>query len=227
MSTRTFSVAVSAVTTARLVNITATYGSEAVAAQLGVNPAGVQVASIYTSPASVLAGNSASGVVTLTGRAPAGGLLVALSSGTPSAATVPNFVTVPAGASSASFSIATYPIAATTSVLISASLGVTKTGTLTVRMPGVASLQLIPATISGGDTSVGVITLDAVPTSSVVVTIISSNPAAIPDRTLLFAPGQNNATFNIATSAVSALTRATITAQANGTQKSQILTINP
>jgi hypothetical protein len=72
-------------------------------------------------------------MVTLTAAAPAGGASVSLSSSIPAVASVPPSVTVPARATSATFSVTTAQVTATTSVTISAGLGgVTRTASLSV-----------------------------------------------------------------------------------------------
>jgi hypothetical protein len=69
----------------------------------------------------------------LTKAAPAGGLVVTLTSNKPTKAIVPASVTVPAGASSTTFNVATTTVNKRISASISASYsGVTKSATLTV-----------------------------------------------------------------------------------------------
>jgi hypothetical protein len=84
-------------------------------------------------PTSVTGGQSATGIVTLASAAPAGGVAVDLSSQLPGTASVPASVTVPPGATSASFTITTFPPSGTTSVSLAASLnGTFQFTTLTV-----------------------------------------------------------------------------------------------
>ncbi len=92
---------------------------------------GTSVSTLVLRPSKVTGGNSSQGTLTLSGPAPAGGAAVQLTSGDTSKATVPESVTVPEGASSASFIINTLAVSADTSVSISASYGgITKTATL-------------------------------------------------------------------------------------------------
>jgi hypothetical protein len=82
----------------------------------------------------VVRGNPSTGTVRLTSPVPAGGLTVALSSSRTSRATVPSSVTVPAGSSTATFTVSTPSSASQGSVTITATLyGVAKTATLTVK----------------------------------------------------------------------------------------------
>src|SRR5262249_46258999 len=87
---------------------------------------------LSVSPTSVTGGNPATGTVTLTSAAPAGGLVVTLSSQLPAIASVPATVTVPAGALTASYTVTTFPIANTTAL----TLGATPAGAaLTTPLP--------------------------------------------------------------------------------------------
>ena len=225
-TTRTFSVTVGTIATAETATISAVYGPEKLNSTLFVNPSGITLLALSVAPASVIGGNSSVGVVVLSKAAPAGGVTVALASGDATIG-VPASVTVPAGKTSASFPISTQIVAAPKSAIISAALGATKMATLNVRMPGVGSLILIPTNVSGGDTSIGIVTLEAPSAAPVVVTITSSKTQAVPDAVIVIAAGDTTGTFSIATSAVSSTTTATITAKGNNIAKSQALVISP
>jgi|GEM_PF-1726263 len=95
-------------------------------------PPSVSIASLSLNPTLVQGATSSTGTVTLTAAAPAGGTAVILSSGNPQAAAVPATVTVPAGATSATFPITTGTVAASTSVPIEATWAGTFTENLTV-----------------------------------------------------------------------------------------------
>lgn len=71
-------------------------------------------------PNPVIGGQSTVGQVTLDRPAPPGDLNVTLTSGDPATAAVPAVVIVPAGATTALFSIVTFPVAAPTSVTLTA-----------------------------------------------------------------------------------------------------------
>jgi hypothetical protein len=129
----TFTVSTSAVAASTTVNITATYSGSTRSASLTVTPApppAPTVASLTLNPANVFGGQSSMGTVTLTGPAPAGGAQVLLSSSN-GAASVPSSVNVPAGATSATFTVNTSFVLISTSSTISASYnGTTRTATL-------------------------------------------------------------------------------------------------
>lgn len=89
--------------------------------------------SVTLNPSSVTAGGSVQGTITLSAPAPSGGVTVALSSSNANVATAGTSITIPAGATSTMFGVATSPVAPQTTVTISASYGgVLKTATLTV-----------------------------------------------------------------------------------------------
>ncbi|TFZ07138.1 VCBS repeat-containing protein [Ramlibacter henchirensis] len=112
-------------------------------------PAGLSAVSV--NPASVTGGSASQGVVTLSAAAPAGGLVVALSSNSP-AATTPASVTVPQGATSASFAIATTAVSASTAATITAgAAGVTRTAVLTVTPPAQTVTLTVTASGRGGE----------------------------------------------------------------------------
>jgi hypothetical protein len=94
------------------------------------------LAKVTITPTEVIGGDPATGTVTLTAAAPAGGAQVALSSDDPAAATVPVSVTIPAGSTSASFPIATNVIGNPQSAtIIGTAGGVTTYGIITVYTP--------------------------------------------------------------------------------------------
>jgi len=106
-------------------------------ATLTVNPVATGMASLTLNPTTVVGGGSNStstGTVTLNGYAPAGGIVVALSSSSsnPAAATVPASVTVPYNSTSNTFQITTSSVTSSTTVTVTATLNGSKTATLTV-----------------------------------------------------------------------------------------------
>jgi len=128
-----FTVSTSAVATSTAVIISATYSGATRSASLTVTPAPPPpptLATLTLNPANVFGGQSSTGTITLTGPAPAGGAQVFLSSDN-GAASVPSSVIVPAGATSATFTVNTSFVVISTSATISASYnGRTRTATL-------------------------------------------------------------------------------------------------
>lgn len=126
------------------VTITASAGGSTVTDTLTVNPGAAPpppppppppatLSTLAVSPTSLVGGNSASGNLTLSGAAPAGGAVVALTSSNPAIASVPATATIGTGGLSSTFSITTQSVTASTTVTISASYGsTTRTATITV-----------------------------------------------------------------------------------------------
>jgi len=133
-----FPVTTAAVATSTPVTLTASAGSVNRTATLTVTPAPApKLSSLTLNPSTLRGGAASTGTVTLTGPAPAGGVVVKLTSSKTSVATAPASVTVAVGQSSATFTVSTKAVSANTSVVISASSnGTTKTVTPSVRRRG-------------------------------------------------------------------------------------------
>jgi len=199
--------------------------AKSVSATFNSNPPAA-LSSITVSPTSVIGGNSSTGTLTLTGAA-VGSVVVALSSNNASA-TVPPSVTVPQGATTASFSIGTTPVASSTVATISAVYnGVTKTATLTIARPALSSLKLNPSKVVGGNPSTGTITLSgAAPASGITVQLSSSRTtvATVPSSVTV-AAGATTATFTVTTNRVRSTTNTTISGTSAGVTKSAVLSV--
>jgi hypothetical protein len=201
--------------------------------QLGYNPpaaAPASLTSLAVSPASVTGGQAATGAVSLSGAAPAGGAVVSLASANP-AASVPSSLTIPGNASSANFTVSTSTVTSTSVGNVTATYaGITKSVTLTV-MPvapaALSSLTLHPTKVVGGSSSLGTVTLDKAASTPVMISLTSSKPAkAIVPANVTVPQGASSATFNIATIKVRRKINATISASYDGMTKSATLTID-
>jgi Subtilase family len=97
--------------------------------------------------------------------------------------------------------------------------------------PGSATLSSVglnPATVTGGSSSTGTVTLSG-PASGygATVNLSSSSPAATVPASVTVAAGATSTNFTAATSTVTASTPVTITASYGGTMKTASLTVNP
>jgi hypothetical protein len=131
-TTATFNATTFGVASDTAVSISASYGGTTKTATLTVKAAAL--ASLTLSPKTVKGGSNSTGTVKLNGLAPANsGATVTLSSSNSAIATVPANVKVNPGATSATFTISTKTVAASTKVTISATYnGKTKSAILTV-----------------------------------------------------------------------------------------------
>ncbi len=226
-----FTITTTPVAAVTQVTITASDSVHQRAATLTLRPA--VLTAVELSPKYAVGGKSTTGnTVTLNGEAPSAGAVVTLLSSDPAVASVPDSVTVPAGATvSPVFTITTTAVAAQTSATISATYnGVTKSGTLTVLSPRVALLKLSSASVTGGSSTTGnVVALDGpAPAGGAIVTLTSGDPSvATPPTPVTVAAGATYATFKITTKAVTTSTVVPITASFGGTSKTANLTVTP
>jgi uncharacterized repeat protein (TIGR03803 family) len=133
-SSATFPVTTTSVTITTTATITGNYGGQTRSATLTIlSPESVTLSSLTLNPTVLRGGFRSLGTVRLTAAATAGGAVVMLGSSSPTVASVPATVTVPAGVSSATFTVRTTHVSSTRAVTISASYGgVTKAVVLTV-----------------------------------------------------------------------------------------------
>jgi len=126
-----FSIATFPVSKATTVRVRAAYPGPTRYATLIVNPH-FMLSGLSLSRSSVKGGTAVAGIVSMS-RAATSDTVVNLSSSNPSVAAVPATVTIPAGASSAPFSVTTSPVTSTKTIAISAIYGsVTKSQNLKV-----------------------------------------------------------------------------------------------
>ena len=204
--------------------IMATLGSANLTATLTVRAPTVSALSL--SPSEVAGGNSSTGTVTLSGAAGPNGVIVQLSSSSPSAL-VPSTVTVASGKASATFTVNTKFVTKQVLATVKATAGsVSKTATLQIDATTPTSITLSPSSVIGGTVSIGTVTLTApAPKGGLVVKVKSNSPSASVTGTVTVGYGKTQGTFNIRTSAVAAQKSATITATLNGGSASATLTI--
>ena len=213
----------SPVTTVQTVTITA----QGETAALEIDPANaLAVSALSVTTASVLGGRNVSATVTLTGTAPPGGVTIGISSDN-SNAQPPATVSIPFGASSATFSILTSAVTANQTCNIAATLGRTsKTAQFTV-IPAV-QLALTSSSIVGGNNVGGTVTIaDSAPISGATVNLQSSDSIAKAPSFVNIPSGQNSTSFTITTAAVTAAQTVTITATYGSLKQSATLTVNP
>ena len=225
-SSASFSIGSSPVTSSTLVTISALYGGVTKTASLTVNAPNLTAFSL--SPATVTGGLTSQGTVTLDGAAPAGGVLVSVSDDS-SSSVVPVSVTVPGGSASASFAMTTTPVASLTAVAVTAACaGVTKFAMLTLNPPVLSSLTLAPASVTGGGTSQGTVTLSGpAPAGGVVLTLSSNSQVAATPASVTVPSGSASASFTISTTQVASSSAVTVSALYAGVTKTASLTVIP
>jgi trimeric autotransporter adhesin len=154
-----------------------------------------------------------SGYVSLSGNASAGGVRVALKSSNPTVLAVPASVVVPAGQSSAGFNFSTSLVTTPQTVTVSGSAGgITQSTQMLVQPLTFNSFTISPATVNGGASGAGVLTLPGPASVPIVVHLSSTSPAVVPAATVTIPTGASSYTFKLPTIAVSTNVTATVTA---------------
>jgi outer membrane protein assembly factor BamB len=184
------------------------------------------VLTLVLNPTLVLAGNPSQAEVTLNGPAAKDGVKVAVVSDT-GAALVPAEVLVPAGSSSAKFTVNTVGVEGSGIANISATAGVaTKTATLKIASARLQSVTVAPNVLLGGADAVGTVTLDGVsPSFGSKVDLASDNGSAIFPASVTVLPGTKTITFPIKTTTVADDALVTISASFLGRTRTAKLTI--
>lgn len=221
----TFKVVTNKVSDSRSVTISGSNNGILLSTNINVTTA---TKSLTIMPNSLVGGGTSKGTVTLPQAAPAGGVVVTLSSSS-SAAKVPASVTVPAGAASATFSIPTTPVAANVTATITASFsGTTASANLTIKVPNISRVTLNPTTVVGGTSSKATVNLNGkAPAGGIVVNLSSNNAAAGVPASVTVPAGAATASFAVSTSSVSANVIATISGTTSTATRSAALTITP
>jgi hypothetical protein len=230
-------------------NINAEYGGVTRFVRLVISPAQEegQLSSLTIEPDLVVGGETAVGTVTL-GAAGSSSTTVALSSTNTSVATVPSSVTVPAGAASATFEVATLPNNTGTgqfAVIEGTAGGVTRSATITSTGapsgPSARAMDLFPSQVGGGGPVTGIITFDGSLEDGVMFEFEVSQPdlvqvlnftltGPVGDRAVLRFWSPTQRAFAVITSPVGSSVAVTITARAccgAVGQASATLTVTP
>jgi hypothetical protein len=182
------------------------------------------LSSLAANPPTVIAGTQSQGIITLSGPAPAGGLVVSLTSSATNLATVPPTVTIPAGSTSTTFPIQTIP-AQTGPVIITANLaGVSQTTQL--NLVRLVSVAVNPNNIGPGQSTTGTLTLSGPVPTGAVVNIATTNPTLVKvPQTVTIPANTPTVTFPVQTSQIAGeiSTRVNINATLSGVTVSTIL----
>ena len=199
-------------------------------------PIWTNFAAVGLTPEASIGGGTIQGRVHIQNVAPAGGQVYTLTSSNPSAASVPASVTIPAGASSATFTVTTRAVTKSTPVQLTVwSEGNGDHPVLWVD-PGSAppptaslsSLALNPSSVIGGTSSTGTVTLTGpAPADGVAVTLSVDSTAASVPSVVSVAAGATTATFTATTTTVASTTVATIAATSGAMARAAELTIAP
>lgn len=221
------------------VTITAAKTGGVASAQLTVDPTTVSAFGLSTYE--VVGGNTLTGEIALSAPAPRGGAVVALTSSAPSVArAVRNWVLVPEGRTSATFTIRTFAVSDPRQVFFTASRGgiSLRAGQsveypngrpLVVRRAGLSGFTLSAHEIGSGGTVTGTVTLSGPAPARGSVVLLSADPSSAVSlpSTVVVRAGQRTATFTITAGSVAQVTEVVITATRFSDVEDVILRISP
>src|SRR5246500_2254191 len=200
---------------------------------------GPTVASVTFNPSSIPNGGTTTGTVTLSAAAPSGGSVVGLTDDNASVLNVPSSVTVPAGATSATFQATAKNlfVLSNTVVTVTATLGnSTAQGTVTVTTGiAVTAISMNPSTVTAGNSSTGTVTIASPAPSggNKVLISLSSNPPCtlpviLPNPNPVTVPaGATSVSFTVGSTSTTTSCTAPIYGQSGGATVSTNFTVNP
>jgi len=225
-SSATFPITTSGVASTTATTITGTVGASVHTATLTLTMA--NLSTLTLSPTTVYGGSSTvvTGTVSLNGQAAPSGTVVTLKSNS-TAAAVPASVTVPAGSSSATFTVTTSQVTSVVAPTISAAFNsISKNAVLTINPYTVTSLTLDPPTVVGGNSSTGTVTLGQVAgPNGITVSLASYNANAQLPSTVVVPSGQSSVTFTVTTNTVTSNVNALLAARIGSSAQSATLAI--
>ena len=205
---------------------------------IGAPAATPSLASVSVAASSVIGGGTTTGTVTLNGPAPAGGAAVWVNGSLEGRVVTPSGVTIPAGSTSATFTITAPDVNASQWVMIQASYGSGNSGLhgAVLRIdPGQTATPAIlvlttdgPSAI-GGQPMRGLIGLATpAPVGGATVFLSSDNTTAVRvPASVQIAAGNSATTFVASTTGALSPSGATITASSGASSKSTFLTVQP
>ncbi|RYG34915.1 hypothetical protein EON81_14230 [bacterium] len=224
---KTFAITTTAVDTAKDVQVKATTNGIANTALLRL--LGIPEVASLTFPTSNFGRTRVVGTVRLLSPAPSGGAVVTLTSADSALLRVPASVRVPAGATTATFEAISSDTPVTDSSVVSAKGGATtKTANVTIKPLAATAFTLSFATVGGGTTLTGTVTLSAEVAAGTAVQIDSSDTsvATVPATVTILA-GTRTATFTITSKAVTTAKTVKITVTKHASSLYRTLKVTP
>jgi hypothetical protein len=227
-----FDIATTPVSAPTAVTISVSGGGVTLSHPLTLYPTLPALSALTVSPTTVVAGNSATGTVTLAGPAPPNGVAINLASNQPLSASVPLSVTVPGGATSANFTVSTFPRFGTTVQLSAAMDGTFQFAAISVTegtpAASLSAISVSPSSVTGGSSSTGTVTLSGpAPSGGAVVSLSENSTATSVPASVTVPAGSPSATFTVTTTSVSVATTSTISAAWGSVTQTAALTVNP
>jgi len=216
-TTITFRVNTTPVANKAVATITASQGTSKATATETVNPP--SPATLTLSPATVTGGNNVTGIIVLDGKAPSGGLTVAIGSSLPTLVGSPGTALVPAGTNTVKFTLTTVPTSRDQIANITVSANTHSVAApVKVLAPVPISVTLSPNSIVSGNTVTGTVKLSGkVPSGGMLVSLQSNQSFATVPTGVTVQQTQTSATFPVKATFVYPSGDATISATSGST----------
>jgi hypothetical protein len=208
-------------------SITATSGGRSVTARLTLYPPVFQ--DFTPRPLAVRPGEATKIVVKLSGRAPAGGVVVTMTSAQPSIASIPASVTIPAGEQSVTVDVTGGANAATgaASTIRITALGKSIQSAAVVSRLLLTDLTLSTETVMGGNILTGTVTLNGpAPTGGIAVGLDVVDEALSVPGSVLVPAGRTTASFTVTTYLVPSPRAAVVYARLASSVRTADVTVN-
>lgn len=221
------------------VSVSASYGGATKTATLTVSAPSqnIPISSVALSPSTVVGGSNIGVRITvnLASGSPLEGARINLSSSNPAIVSVPRVIrTNFQGQTSAFADVAATTVSAPTQITITATYGgSTQSAVLTVtppanNAPSIVGLTVNPASVAGGSSATGTVTLSAAASAPTTVTLSSSSsPIVGVPASVTVAVGATSANFTVGTTSISSPLTATVTTSLNGLSRSAAVTVTP
>jgi uncharacterized protein (TIGR03437 family) len=185
------------------------------------------ISGLSCTPVSLASGQAATCTVTLTKGAPTGGAAVKVSDDNANL-TVPNSITISAGATTGSFTAAAGTIATDQTAVISVSYGgVSKTSSISLTSPAalISALSCTPVSLASGQAATCTVTLTkGAPTGGAAVSVSDNNGSLTVPTSVTVLAGATTGSFTAAAGTIATDQTATVTTSLNGGSKS--VTVN-
>lgn len=186
------------------------------------------VSSLVLNAASVVGGTEVTATVTLVNAAPPGGADVVLTNSNVACASVPVSVTIPAGSTTATFTIGTTPVAATAQTTVTAkATGAAKSASLAITAAVLSAVSATPSSLTAGDNTMIKVSLSGpAPVGGIQVALTSSKATTLPvAASVIVAAGQSSASVNATAPAAATAGSVTVTAKVGATSKTAVVTV--
>lgn len=225
-STTSFGVTTMPVSGTTTATIRVARGEEALVQPFTILPPAVLT--LAFTPASVYGGQTAEGLVNLSGPAPPAGMAVGITSSI-NAVSVPPTITIPAAATNATFIAQTVPVDDATTGVVTVALNGTKQATVTIVPATLESLSVAPNPVPGGGTAAATVTLNApAGPSGATVDLATDNPNVVPiPAAVTVSAGSITGQTALSTNPVSTITAVVLLASHQGTTHSAVLSVEP